>query len=501
MSEYRYVPIVQRAQQAVGHLLRFLIERGVHAGYDNIHLLKHGVAEIELAIGQDVHFNPGHDRDAVSLLIGSTDASDVLLGSLIIQPIGESQVLGVVGNRNIFVAALLRRLGHLVNGAAPVGFDSVHVHFTANVFDGNEAWQLVFRGRFDFAEILAQLGRNPVQLELAVDFFFRCTGHALVVVESKQAIFVERQTHLECALAQRDVVVLRAGEVLHGCAIRFRRQSADVHLHSTAQLEADLVVALGEYLLNAREAQNLLDERGAPGVVNAARSGNEHVKIADGLATAAQRAGGRDLLDALDVLQVLGQFLRGAVGFVDQEASSNAAIILDCLQDFLLALLAQPRQLAQLAFARQIFHPSDIAHLEGAPQQRAGLRAEPLDLQQLQHRWPVFLQQLLMNPKFAAAAQLLDVRRHAFANAGNLQQLLRIVQQGGDLLRNPFESLSGAAIGADAERVAAVDLHQVSGFVEDVGDGLIVHAEHPSGIVTCTNRNRRRATALRFRPE
>ena len=135
---------------------------------------------------------------------------------------------------------------------------------------------------------------------------------------------------------------------------------------------------------------------GALRIVHAAFAGDEHVEVADGFAAAAQRAGGRDLLDALDVLQMLGQLLRGAVGFVEQEAAGDAAIILDRLQDFLLALFAQARQLAQLAFARQFLHAGEVADLEGAPQQRDGLGAESLDLQQLQHRGPVFLQQLLM---------------------------------------------------------------------------------------------------------
>ena len=220
-------------------------------------------------------------------------------------------------------------------------------------------------------------------------------------------------------------------------------------------------------------------KRGALFVVNAARAGDQHVEIADRLPSAAQRTGGRDLLDAFDVLQMFGQLLRGAIGFVEQEAPGDAAVILNRLQDFLLALFAQARQFAQLAFARQLLHAGEIAYLEGAPQQRNGLRPQPLDLQQLQHRGPVFLQQLLMRAELAAAAQLLDVGGHAFADAGNLQQLLGFVDQCRDLLGQAFEGLGGAAIGADAERVVAIDLHEIGGFVEDVGDGFVVHARYP----------------------
>src|SRR5208283_1205733 len=84
-----------------------------------------------------------------------------------------------------------------------------------------------------------------------------------------------------------------------------------------------------------------------------------------------------------------------------------------------------------------------------------------------------------MKFEFATAAQLLNVGRHALADAGDLEQLLRFVDQSRDLLGEPFERFGGAAIGADTEGVVAVDLHEISGFVEDVGDGLVVQATAP----------------------
>src|ERR1019366_7563140 len=42
-----------------------------------------------------------------------------------------------------------------------------------------------------------------------------------------------------------------------------------------------------------------------------------------------------------------------------------------------------------------------------------------------------------------------------------------------------FEGFGRATIGADAERVVAVDLHQIGGLVKNVGDGLVVHARTP----------------------
>ena len=67
MSEERGIRILDGFQQALGHLCGFLIEDGVHAGDDDIHLREHVVGEIEVAVGQDIDFDAGKDRDAFDL--------------------------------------------------------------------------------------------------------------------------------------------------------------------------------------------------------------------------------------------------------------------------------------------------------------------------------------------------------------------------------------------------------------------------------------------------
>ena len=42
-----------------------LVEGGVHAGDDDIHLLEDGVGEIESAVGEDVDFDAGEDFDVI----------------------------------------------------------------------------------------------------------------------------------------------------------------------------------------------------------------------------------------------------------------------------------------------------------------------------------------------------------------------------------------------------------------------------------------------------
>ena len=71
--------------------------------------------------------------------------------------------------------------------------------------------------------VFAQLRRNPGEAQRFVNFFFGRAGHALVRRPTReQAVFVQREAHLQRALAQRDVVFLAAGEILQRRAVAFR---------------------------------------------------------------------------------------------------------------------------------------------------------------------------------------------------------------------------------------------------------------------------------------
>ena len=211
--------------------------------------------------------------------------------------------------------------------------------------------QGVILGGVDFAQVLAQLGRDVVELQLGVDFFFGFSGDRLFGVELGQAVFAEGVSHLQSALAQGDVVGFRAGEVLHGGAEGFRRQKAHVHLHAAAQAEADFVLAAGDDFHQAGEFDDVLDELFAGGVIAAGLAGDQDVEVADGFAPAAQGSGGRDLFHAGIIAQMLDDFLGLAFGGVEQKAAGDAAIVLDGLEQLLFLLLAHAGKFANLSFA------------------------------------------------------------------------------------------------------------------------------------------------------
>ena len=142
-------------------------------------------------------------------------------------------------------------------------------------------------GGFDLATVLAQFGRNPVEAERGVDFFFGGGGDRRAVFEPRQRVFAERVAHLERALAQGDVVHLGAGEVLQRRAVGALRQQAHVDLQAVAQVEADLVLAFGDDVRDGRIGGDVFDG-GGDDVGFAGGAGDQHVEVADGFAAAAE---------------------------------------------------------------------------------------------------------------------------------------------------------------------------------------------------------------------
>ena len=157
MADDRGVGIRNRLEQAVGHGGAILVEVRVHAGNHDVHLGEHGVGEVERAVGEDVDLDAGEDANGLRLLVfvqrflGGANPLDVREGALVGQAVGESEVLRVIGDRHVGVAASARRLGHFFDGVAAVGLNGVHVHVAAQVAEFEQRGQFVFRGCLDFA--------------------------------------------------------------------------------------------------------------------------------------------------------------------------------------------------------------------------------------------------------------------------------------------------------------------------------------------------------------
>ena len=107
-------------------------------------------------------------------------------------------------------------------------------------------------GRLDLAAHLAQLGRNPVEPERRVDVLLALAGDRDIVGDAEQPVFVQLEAEADRPIAQRDVVRLRAGEVLQRGAAAVGGDEPQVGLEAAADEDARFRVAVPEHALDQR---------------------------------------------------------------------------------------------------------------------------------------------------------------------------------------------------------------------------------------------------------
>src|SRR5258707_13145938 len=112
----------------------------------------------------------------------------------------------------------------------------------------------------------------------------------------------------------------------------------------------------------------------------------------------------------------------------------------------------------------------------GLPQRADALRAQALDLEQLERRGRIHSQHLIAPLEAAALFDFLERGGHALADSRNVGDLLvRVLENARDLLGISFDDARGVAVTADAEAILTRDLHQVRGFRQQARDFAIIH--------------------------
>src|ERR1700730_4347644 len=83
-----------------------------------------------------------------------------------------ASVIGVfrmIGNSEIHVASIARRLGHGAQRIDAIGQICMGVQNAADILVANQLWQLALQRPLDFALAFAQLGRNEWQPERRIN--------------------------------------------------------------------------------------------------------------------------------------------------------------------------------------------------------------------------------------------------------------------------------------------------------------------------------------------
>jgi hypothetical protein len=213
---------------------------------------------------------PGRDADAAfHLVVDLPDAGGVGEGAVVVHAVGHGEVFGVVGDGDVAETAEQGGFGHLAYGAGAIGLVGVHVEVAADIGEGDESRERAARwvgkaecGGFEFAAVFAELGGDVVEVEGVVDGLLCFRSNDLIVFQSEQGVLGEGEAAFDGALAEGDVVVLGAGEVLEGGAVAGAGEEANVDLEVVAEGEGDFVLAAGEEFVDEGEGGDELDGRG-----------------------------------------------------------------------------------------------------------------------------------------------------------------------------------------------------------------------------------------------
>ena len=167
-----------------------------------------------------------------------------------------AEIVGVVGDRVVRVAARDRRLDHLLQRALPVrGPVRVRVQVAAHLSELDELRQLPAPRRLELAVVLAQLRRDRLIAEELVQRVLVLRAEDVAGLDGGDAVLGDGQPAPHRVLAHRHVVLLRAGEVLQQVPVRLRRDDAQVEAKPLGGDDGRLRVAVRRDVQHPRQAR------------------------------------------------------------------------------------------------------------------------------------------------------------------------------------------------------------------------------------------------------
>ena len=241
--------------------------------------------------------------------------------------------------------------------------------------------QIAVPGSLELAGVLAQLGRDRLVAEEAVELLLVREPVHLAGLDHRDAVLGDRQAAALGLLAERDVVILRSREVLEQAAVVLGRHDTQVEPHPLLRHDGRLRVAPGCDLEHPGQRDEVRDQRRGVG------RRCDHVEVAERLTAAAHAAGARDL-DRRGVRAKLVHDLAYDRQPDTKEAAPlrlRAEALREGLEDPFLALRAESLERADALLLGRLAELVERRHAELAPDPRRGLGAEPREPQELTH--------------------------------------------------------------------------------------------------------------------
>ncbi len=276
VPDHVHVRVVHRRQHALG---RAAVERRVERRDHPVQLSEQLRGHVDLACRGDVRLHAAQDAERREPLVDRCDLLPLLLEPAL------AQVVRVIGHGEVLVAALHGRAGHLLDRVVPVVRPRrVAVQIAAQLAVAHELRELTAARGLQLAEVLAQLRRDRLVAEREVELVLVGDPRDLAGLHGGDAVLGDRETAAHGVLAQRDVVLLRAREVLEQVAVALRRHDAQVEAEPLVGDDRRLRLPSGHDLGHPRERREVSDKRRRVG------RGGDQVEVAKRLLATADAA-------------------------------------------------------------------------------------------------------------------------------------------------------------------------------------------------------------------
>ena len=320
--------------------------------------------------------------------------------------------------------------------------------------------QLSLARRLQLAGVLAQLRRNELVTQPVVDLYLVRETQLLLGLDDGDRVLGDRETVLHRALSQRDVVILRAGEVLEQVAVGLGRDDAEIEAEAFVGEDSCLRRAVRHHLDHPLELREVLREG-----LRILRRGDD-VEVPEGFLAPA-RTPGLGNLHGRGVLTKNRDDGEQRTESVTEEPPIRRFLLLlgERLQDPFLRLCAEPRECAQLLLLGRPFQFLDRRHAELAPDSGRGLRTQAGETHEADDLRRDNLLALRQGVHLAVLDDLDDLFLDRLADA--LQLLGAAVEgQFGNGTGRLANSGGRASVGEHAERGLSLELEQVGEQLE-----------------------------------
>ncbi len=209
--------------------------------------------------------------------------------------------------------------------------------------------------------------------------------------------------------------------------------------------------------------------------VLAGEHGDDEVEVADGVARAAEGAGGGSFFDVGRFEEVFAELFRGGFDGIDAEAAGGAFVNFAGFDDVFFGACAEAGEVTEFFVAGEFFDVGDGGGAEGFPEEGDLFRAQGLEAQDLEKSRRIFGAEFGAEGVVAGGEDFADVVSHVVADAGKFGELLGVLGELFDAFGDGFEKFGGFFVGAVTADNGAVDFEELSSFAKDAGNVAIFH--------------------------